>query len=170
MMKKHIVGLGVVLNLVCMLMLAPLAMAQPVENFHAVLAGDNQPSPVDTRARGLVTFQLSKDRTKLAYKVIVANIQDVIGAHIHLAPQGTNGPIVLSLLPDPANFPPPFIADPGVTVNGILVEGTAIGSDLVGLLAGSSLESLISEIKAGNAYVNVHTVANRPGEIRGQIE
>jgi hypothetical protein len=64
-MKKHMVGLGVVLNLICMLMLVPLAMAQPVENFHAVLAGDNQVSPVDTRARGLVTFQLSKDRTKL---------------------------------------------------------------------------------------------------------
>lgn len=169
-MKKHMVGLGVVLNLICMLMLVPLAMAQPVENFHAVLAGDNQVSPVDTRARGLVTFQLSKDRTKLEYKVVVANIQNVIGAHIHLAPEGANGPIVLSLLPDPAKFPPPFIPDPGVIVNGILVEGTAIGSDLAGQLAGFPLESLITEIKAGNAYVNVHTVANRPGEIRGQIE
>lgn len=54
-------------------------------------------------------------------------------------------------------------------MSGILVEGTATADDLVGPLAGSTLDDLIEEINNGNTYVNVHTVQNRPGEIRGQI-
>jgi hypothetical protein len=94
--------------------------------------------------------------------VIVAKIDNVIGAHIHLAPAGQNGPIVLPLLGNP------FIPDPGVTVNGILVEGTATAADVGGPLAGD-LDALIAAIRAGDTYVNVHTVEFRPGEIRGQI-
>jgi hypothetical protein len=34
---------------------------------------------------------------------------------------------------------------------------------------GQSLEDLVEVIEAGGAYVNVHTVAHRGGEIRGQL-
>jgi hypothetical protein len=50
-----------------------------------------------------------------------------------------------------------------------LAEGTITEDDLVGGLAGESLEVLIEEIKAGNTYVNVHTSQNPGGEVRGQI-
>jgi len=145
----------------------------PVATFHAVLSGDTQvPAPIDTGARGLAVFQLNPAETQLQFQVLVANIQNVIGAHIHLAPAGANGPIAFSMVPDTAGFLAggPFIADPGVTLNGVLVQGTATAADLVGPLAGSTLGDLVDEIEAGNAYVNVHTVQNRPGEIRGQVE
>jgi hypothetical protein len=153
-----------------LMLLAPIASAQGPENFRTHLRGRDQvPDPVDTLAQGQALFKLSADGTELKYKVIVANILNVVGAHIHLAPAGENGPIVLSMLPDPANFPPPFIPDPGVTLSGILVEGTATADDLAGPLEGMSLDDLIEAIESGNAYVNVHTVQNRSGEIRGQI-
>ena len=132
-------------------------------NFSAHLSGREQNPPLDTRAQGQAIFQLSKDGTELAFKVIVANIDNVIGAHIHLAPAEQNGPIVLPLLGNP------FIPDPGVTVNGILVEGTATAADVSGPLAGD-LAALIAAMRAGNTYVNVHTVEFRGGEIRGQID
>jgi glucose/arabinose dehydrogenase len=135
---------------------------QESRNFRAHLSGREQNPPLDTRAQGQAIFQLSKDGTELAFKVIVAKIDNVIGAHIHLAPAGQNGPIVLPLLGNP------FIPDPGVTVNGILVEGTATAADVGGPLAGD-LDALIAAIRAGDTYVNVHTVEFRPGEIRGQI-
>jgi hypothetical protein len=56
-----------------------------------------------------------------------------------------------------------------VTVNGILVEGTATAADVSGPLAGD-LDALIAAMRAGDTYVNVHTVEFRPGEIRGQID
>jgi glucose/arabinose dehydrogenase len=137
--------------------------SESAPNFGTHLSGREQNPPLDTRAQGQAIFQLSKDGTELAFKVIVADIDNVIGAHIHLAPAGQNGPIVLPLLGNP------FIPDPGVTVNGILVEGTATAADVGGPLAGD-LEALIAAMRAGDTYVNVHTVEFRPGEIRGQID
>ena len=44
------------------------------------------------------------------------------------------------------------------------------GADLVGQLAGMTLSMLKAKIRDGLTYVNVHTVANRGGEIRGDIK
>lgn len=163
-MNKKFVLISVFLTTVGMFMLSPYAVAQgPVENFHAVLAGDNETPPVDTRARGLATFQLRSGGTKLEFKVIVANIQNVVGAHIHFALPGQSGPIVLPLLGNP------FIPDPGVTLNGLLVEGTATAADVSGPFSGD-LDALVAAMRSGQTYVNIHTVEYRPGEIRGQIE
>ena len=133
-------------------------------NFGTHLSGDNQPVPVETRAQGQAIFQLSKDGSRLYYKLIVANINDVFMAHIHLAPEGANGPIVLWLYP---NAPPP-LPIPG-RFDGVLAEGTVTSADLVGPLAGMELEDLVVAMEEGLTYVNVHTLAFRPGEIRGQI-
>lgn len=141
-------------------------------NFRAQLQGGNEvPAPVDTKAQGQAFFKLSKDGTELEFKVITVNTENVIGVHIHMAPEGANGPIVLSMIPDTAGFlsDGAFIPDPGVTDNGTLVRGTATAADLVGPLEGMSLRELFEAMRNGNTYVNVHTVLNRPGEIRGQI-
>lgn len=134
----------------------------PVLNFTAPLSGDQEVPPVDTDATGLAQFQYKND--VLTYKLIVANIDDVRMSHIHLAPAGSNGGVVVWLYPD---GPPPQLI-PGTT-QGILAEGTITADDLVGELAGQTLEDLLAEMAAGNAYVNVHTVAHGGGEIRGQI-
>jgi hypothetical protein len=133
-------------------------------NFRAHLSGREEVPPVDTRAQGQAIFQLSEDGTELHYMLIVANIQNVTMAHIHLAPAGVNGPVVAWLYP--AGPPPQLI--PG-RVNGVLARGTITDADVVGLLAGTGVEGLLDAIEAGNTYVNVHTSQFPPGEIRGQI-
>jgi hypothetical protein len=57
---------------------------------------------------------------------------------------------------------------PGTT-NGILATGTITSASLVGALKGKTLNDLIVKMNEGNAYVNVHTMMNPGGEIRGQI-
>ena len=142
--------------------IASSSYAQTIPStFHAILEGDEEVPPVDSDAKGAAIFRTSNDGTELNYRLIVANIEDVTAAHIHLAPRGENGDIVAFL------FDPEEPTD-GRT-NGVLAEGTITSEDLVGPLEGSTLSELIDEIEAGNTYVNVHTVDHPSGEIRGQI-
>lgn len=154
--------LAVVIIVICLA--ANPAQAQD-RNFRASLSGSEEVSPTDTRGRGQAVFQLSRDGTFLRYKLIVANIENVTMAHIHLAPFGVDGPVVAWLYP--AAPPPMLIPD---RVNGVLAAGVITAANLVGPLAGQTLDDLIVELEVGNAYVNVHTSQYGGGEIRGQID
>ena len=135
-----------------------------VLNFRAHLSGDQEVPEAETNATGQAIFQLSKDGEELSYKLIVANIENVRMAHIHLAPEGVNGPVGVWLYP---SAPPPQLIE-GVS-NGILAEGVITKDDLVGSLAGSELSELVELMLEGGTYVNVHTNQYPAGEIRGQI-
>lgn len=148
-------------------------------NFGTPLSGDEEVPARDTRARGNAIFQLSDDGMSLDYKLIAANIENVIMAHIHLAPAGSNGGIVVWLYPSTA---PGVQEPPGQgRIDGVIAQGTITAADLVGALAGQPLSALIDQLTSGGAYVNVHTndgvggANSGPGdfpggEIRGQIE
>lgn len=133
-------------------------------NFRTHLKGENEVPAVETNAQGQATFKLSKDGESIHYKLIVANIENVLMAHIHNAPAGENGGVVVWLYP---SSPPPQLIEG--QFQGVLAEGTITADDLVGTLAGQTLEDLLDQIKAGNTYVNVHTTQNPGGEVRGQI-
>jgi hypothetical protein len=118
-------------------------------------------------------FHLNDDGTALEFKLIVANIHNVIAAHIHLAPEGVNGPVVAFL------YGPAAPGD-GRT-QGVLNTGTITAANLTGPLTGQPLSALVTAISEGNAYVNVHTNDGDPsttggpgdlpaGEIRGQMD
>jgi hypothetical protein len=139
-------------------------MALRPQNFRAHLSGGQEVPAVDTLAQGQAILQLNKDGTELRYKLIAANIVDILQAHIHVGARDVNGPVVAFLYPDA----PPAVLIPG-RFDGVLAEGTVTADDLVGPLAGGELGDLIAEMVAGNTYVNVHTVANPGGEIRGQL-
>jgi len=129
--------------------------------FIAHLSGSEEVPPVQTTGTGQAFFKLSQDETSLEYKLIVANIENVTQSHIHIAPSGTNGPVVAFLF---GNVPG------GVTVNGVLAEGTITAANLVGPLAGQPLSTLVDYLNNAGAYVNVHTTSYPGGEIRGQIQ
>ena len=140
--------------------------------FVAQLSGSQEVPPHDTHAHGAAIFHVSKDGSQIEYRLVVGNIENVIMAHIHLGPEGVNGPVVAFLL-----HPQPAAGGPS---HGVIATGTIRASDLVGPLAGMTLADLISAMRAGNIYANVHTddgvsppntgPGDFPGgEIRGQI-
>ncbi len=144
---------------------AALKSGKKVMNFRAHLSGDQEVPANDSKAQGQAIFQLSKDGTELSYKLIVANLENLHMAHIHLAPAGSNGGVVVWLYPSA----PPAMMLPGTT-NGVLAEGVIKAGDLRGALLNQSLSALIDAMSEGNTYVNVHTMPLFPGgEIRGQI-
>lgn len=140
--------------------------APAARNFVAPLEGGQEVPPVETRARGMAHFQVSADGESVEYRLLAANIENVLMAHIHLAPAGENGGVVVWLYPP--DGPPPQLIEG--RFNGVLAEATFTEADLVGSLAGASLDDLLEAMREGGAYVNVHTEQNPGGEIRGQIQ
>lgn len=134
-------------------------------NFRTHLTGAEEVPAVDTNAQGQANFKLSNDGSELDYRVIVANIDDVMMAHLHLANVGENGPVVVWLYPD---APPPQLIEG--RAQGTLATGTITDGDLVGPLAGMDLDDLVAAIRAGDIYVNIHTMSHPGGEIRGQMD
>ena len=151
-------------------------------NFNTHLKSDEEVMPLgvvnNSRAQGQANFKLSSDGTSLHYKLIAANIENVFQAHIHMGPVGVNAPVVVWLFP--STTPGAGPAGQGRT-DGVLAEGTITAANLVGPLAGHPFSELVDAIRAGNAYVNVHTndgvapINTGPGdfpggEIRGQLQ
>ena len=143
----------------------PLAVGNLLTNFRTHLNGRNVVSPVDTRAQGEAIFHLGNDGSQISYKLTAANIENLLMAHIHLGTPEENGPVVVWLYPK--DGPPPHLIDG--RFNGVLAEHTIPADDLGGPLEGMPLDSLITHIGNGNAYVQAHTEQNPAGEIRGQI-
>jgi len=142
------------------------------KNFVAHLTGASEVPARDSRGVGEVKLQLTSDGTALEYRLISSNIHNVVQSHIHLAPAGVNGPIVVFLF----GLVPPG----GGRTDGVLATGTITAANFIGPLAGHPFSNLIAAIRADTAYVNVHTndgvdgVNTGPGdfpggEIRGQI-
>lgn len=150
---------------------AQTGAARPV-NYSAQLTGHEEAPPRETNATGHATFQLSKDGLSLTYKIVVADMENVTAAHIHLGAREMNGPVVVML------YGP--VRAGGGKKSGVLAEGTITSAVLTGDLAGHPLADLVMAMDAGNTYVNVHTddgtgapgtrSGDYPdGEIRGQI-
>ncbi len=118
--------------------------------FVAVLSADTVADcdTVPTGATGVAIVTVNQDQT-LSYRLIVANLDDVISAHIHFGGPGDTGGIAAGLF-DAGGVP--------VDANGVLATGTIDDPELAAaLLAGDPF------------YVNVHTTDCAAGALRGQL-
>ncbi len=157
-----------ILTFVAALLVAPFgnhdnagtALAQQGLALEATLSGEAQvPTPVTTGASGKLTASLNADQTELSFELQVSNLVGVTQAHIHCGGAEENGPIAAFLH---------GLADP-MDVDGVLSTGTLTADDLGGEACAAGLGDFVDELLNGQTYVNVHTEANPPGELRGQI-
>ena len=133
--------------------------ADAKQQFKAKLKGDNEVPGVTTDAQGKVSLKVKESNIK--YKLNITGLADVTMAHIHQGKSGENGEPVVDLF---------AAGNKQKTSKGLFVNGSITDSSLTGPLKGKTISDLISSIKAGNNYVNVHTQAHPDGEIRGQLE
>lgn len=154
---------AVTMTALAVLAASPASTQAPVV-FVAHLWGREQVPPIATQALGVATLEVAPDGNSIRYRLEVSRAVNVQMAHIHVAPPGQNGPVVVWLYP-PA--PPPQLR-PG-RLDGELASGAFTAANLVGPLARQPLAALLERMRVGEAYVNVHTVADPAGEIRGQI-
>ena len=118
------------------------------ETFTATLTGAKErPTPVTTTAQATATVKIIGD--SLTWTVnITSAIDSVIAGHIHRGGPEDAGGVVQSLSPTAT----------GIGFTGIVANGSAVPPD-----------SVITLMRAGLAYVNIHTKAHTGGEIRGQL-
>lgn len=127
-------------------------------DFEATLTGAAiRPTPVTTTtATGTASVTIDDDAQTISFTVNVTGLVDGQGAHIHVADVSTAGPVALTLTTTPK---------PGACTC-LFASGTAQASEVTG---GETFATLVAKIRAGNAYVQIHTLANPGGEIRGQL-
>jgi hypothetical protein len=135
--------------------------------FVAVLKGESEVPAVQTDGFGLAVLGLNRAESALGFLLIVAKLENIVQAHIHCGAPGVNGPVVAFLF-GPAATP---VTDNGVLSHGVIRNENVIprpdSPECPGGVA--DFNGLIAQIRAGNAYVNVHTTAFPMGEIRGQV-
>ena len=170
-MKRALIAISLV-ALLALAATAAGASADGNRTFTAHLSGGEEVPANASHGTGEAIFQLDPSGDALSYRLVVANIDNVVASHIHVGAAGVNGPVVAFLFGT--------AAPGGGTFNGVLATGTITAANLVGPLAGHPLSDLISALESGGAYVNVHTndgvappntgPGDFPGgEIRGQI-
>ncbi len=119
------------------------------------LEGSQEPEPVDSPYSGGCDASLNAARTD--FTISCAHNAPAIAAHIHRGAAGANGPVV-------------FFLSPATSFTFVVNEQTLqqqVDDELSVL--GINFEEFLDALDAGNLYVNVHTMANPGGEIRGQI-
>jgi CHRD domain len=162
-MHRHAGSLGLVVA-VALASAACNNATEGKEFFQADLSGANEVPARDTVASGVCGFVVTGNRVD--FSITTRDLSGpVVGAHIHIAPAGSNGPVRVPFIsPNLAgtNTVTPFAAPSG----GILMENSFGASDVTG---GLSLDDVLNATRSGNAYCNVHSTTFPGGEIRGQI-
>jgi len=121
-------------------------------------------------------FRAKLDGDRIVYELQYENlVGDVTQAHIHFGQNHTVGGIVVWLCQTAGTPAPSVVASvtpecpPQGKVTGTIEASQVLAQGAQGFPAGS-LEVLLSALRAGAAYANVHSSTFGPGEIRGQIE
>lgn len=122
---------------------APLITSGPAwaNEIKLTLSGTQEVPPVNTSATGSGTVTVNADMTVSA-RITTTGIA-ATAAHIHMAPAGQNGPVIVPF----SKSGDAWVAAPGAKLT----------------------EAQYAAYKAGNTYVNVHSAAVPSGEIRAQI-
>lgn len=114
--------------------------------FSTTLSGSNEvPGPGDPDGSGEVTLQLNPGLQQICFQLTVSDIAAATASHIHKAPAGVAGPVVVPLTPPPTS---------GSSSNCLSVD-----------------RDLILDIiqHPEEYYVNVHNADFPAGAIRGQL-
>jgi hypothetical protein len=125
-------------------------------------------SPASGGFRAFIDDAAGTIRYELSYSGLTG---DVLMGHIHFGQLSVNGGISIWLC-QTANFVDPSGLAPTCvqsgTVTGLLTQANVVGPADQGI-ASAQFDEIVAAMRAGVAYVNVHSSTFGGGEIRGQL-
>jgi hypothetical protein len=133
---------------------------------------EETPLTISTTGNGTFRATISGGGDAINYELSYADLEaTVTQAHIHFGQEAISGGISAFLCSNLGNGPAGTQACPAAParVTGTITAADVIGPTGQGISAGE-LDELISAIRAGAAYANVHTTLYPTGEIRGQFD
>ncbi|HEX4382748.1 MAG TPA: CHRD domain-containing protein [Myxococcales bacterium] len=131
--------------------------------FRATLSpADEVPPPtLDPRQKPSGSATFTRSGMSLTWKVSVSGLSSAYSAaHVHLGQPGQAGPVLVPLTLTPGAQGE---ASGEGTIDASAIKPKADGTAM-------TMADLLSALKSGGAYVNVHTANNPKGEARGQIQ
>lgn len=109
------------------------------------LSGAEEVPAADPDGSGFASIRLNVGQQRVCWELSVSDIAPATAAHIHVAPAGVNGPVVVPLSPPTSGFS----------------SGCAEGVDPV------LIQAIIDHPE--QYYVNVHNAEFPGGAVRGQL-
>jgi hypothetical protein len=139
------------------LLLAASVQGQVTESYSATLSGANEVPPAATSTTsGSATFHVMDDDTIHYILAATSTNETLTAAHLHCAPTGQNGPVVVPLA----------LATSTATSS----EGTIDAGDITDNCTGiDTIPQLVQSMRQGGIYANVHSVPFPNGTARGQL-
>ncbi len=126
----------------------------------ALLAGTTETPSVASEAMGLANLRITENALTIQLNVEPLPSSLVTAIHIHAGNSGENGPIIFTLFD--SQFDGVFNGRLNAQLNAGNLEPAA--EEEINTLA-DAIEAVVE----GRAYINLHTIINPTGEIRGQI-
>jgi hypothetical protein len=125
-------------------------------------------SPATATFTAVIDDKNQQIKFKLTYKGFTS---DVTQSHIHFGNRSQSGGVSAFLCSNLGNGPAGTAACPqgDATVTGTITAASVIGPTAQDINAGE-FNKLVTAIRAGVTYANIHTVAHPGGEIRAQLD
>ncbi len=158
-----------------MILLPAFGAPAAADKARAELSAFNEVPALARTGTGDFKAKLREKHEFIEYELSYGDLGSrALQAHIHFGNAWENGGVSAFLCTNLGNAPPmsdvPACPELGGTVEGVIEAADVIGPGGARGIQAGDLETLIDAIEAGATYVNVHTEAFPPGQIRGQIE
>jgi hypothetical protein len=143
-MRRPLAVLALVVGLIALLALTSTVAAAGGAKRSTSLSGAEEVPPADPDGTGFALITLNVGQATVCWELTVSNIAPATAAHIHKAPAGVNGPVVVPLSPPTTG-----------SSSGCTTADPALIQDIID--------------NPDQYYVNVHNAEFPGGAVRGQL-
>jgi len=170
--------LAVLITVIALVSATTVVLAQGFKKISEFLTGYEEVPALSTPGTATFNAKISPDGSRIDWELSYANMESAVQqSHLHIGNVSINGGISVFLCTNLGNGPAGIQPCPPQPAT---ISGTIQAADVSpnipataparaqGLDTGE-IDELISAIRAGAIYVNVHTTGRPGGEVRAQI-